>query len=479
MKLTRRLSLALLTGILLVHGAAAFVRVAREKALFDTDIARDERVLGQALALVAERAPHSDSGAEAIALVEGNRADHIRVRWVWLDADDADPRAPHVSHGEIAQVRATQPQPAIKLGGDEPALYTYTFVDGFPRPAAIEIADPLFDEHAYLVRSIQNSAIASAVLVGLCGLIAWLMGTWLVGRPVRELVAQARRIGQGDLTPRVKDPGNDELGELAAEMNRMCDGLQLARDRVAEETTARISALEQLRHADRLTSVGTLASGVAHELGTPLNVIEGHAQLALETEQIASVHESAQVILRQTRRMAGIIRQLLDFARRRQDGHLAADAEEVARTTLQMLEPHARRRQVTTSIEVAAEGRCEAAIGIGELQQVLMNIVMNGIDAMAEGGELTVSVRRDRATTEGGGGDMICVAIRDEGVGMDLSTSQRVFEPFFTTKDVGEGTGLGLSVAHGIVEDRGGRIHIDTKPGGGTTFEVHLPVRAP
>jgi signal transduction histidine kinase len=150
------------------------------------------------------------------------------------------------------------------------------------RPSALELSESLAEEHEYVRRTIADTIVLTLALVAVCGALAMMLGEWLVGRPVRAIVDKARRVGAGDFggpLPSATSARRDELGELASEMNAMCDRLAQARGEVESATAARIAVLEQLRHADRLTTVGKLASGVAHELGTPLNVVSGRAAM--------------------------------------------------------------------------------------------------------------------------------------------------------------------------------------------------------
>jgi two-component system NtrC family sensor kinase len=480
MRVSHKLTLTLIVGILLVHAGSAWVRVRREVELFQRDVARDSKVLGRALAHAVEKTWRTDGERVAVQLIEHatERESHLDIRWVWLDARPGAEMAPTASPADLAPLDRGEPV-AIRLGPGQGAAYTYVPVDvPGDRRGAIEIADALEDEQSYLRRSILNVLVATLILVLLCAALAWVLGDALIGRPVKMLVEQARRVGQGDLGQRLVPASRDEMGELADEMNRMCDGLQYARDRVAAETGARISAIEQLRHADRLKTVGTLASGVAHELGTPINVIEGYAQLIREERDATErAREGADVIVKQCRRMAQIIRSLLDFARRGRVDHACADLRDVARDTVRMLEPLARKCNVELAL-APGEGAALARIASGQMQQVLMNIVINAVHAMPQGGTVSVALHRARMTPPSGDGDgdYLCVAVSDTGTGMDEETRKRIFEPFFTTKDVGEGTGLGLAVAYGIIQDHGGWIDVDSSVGQGSRFSVYLPV---
>jgi signal transduction histidine kinase len=263
-------------------------------------------------------------------------------------------------------------------------------------------------------------------------------------------------------------------------MDSMCEGLRDAVARIRVESESRSRAEEQLRHADRLTSAGTLASGMAHELGTPINVIEGYAQLIIEdAESGARTRESAGIVVQQCRRMTQIIQQLLKFTRRGGSSKATADARDVLAETLRLVNPMVRRLGVETDLAAASEPTL-VGIGSNQLQQVLTNLLINGLQAMQTGGRLSVALARRRAAHPRGGqpppnSDYVSIRVEDTGVGMDDETLQRVFEPFFTTKDVGEGSGLGLSVAYGIIEDHGGWIDVQSKPGSGSSFTVYLP----
>jgi signal transduction histidine kinase len=295
---------------------------------------------------------------------------------------------------------------------------------------------------------------------------------------MRALVEQARRIGGGDFAYRSTIRQNDEVGVLARELEAMSDRLAEAAQTLASNNEERIRVLEQLRHADRLTTVGTLAAGVAHELGTPLNVAVGHAKMIasgnLKPEQVTN---GARIIAAQVDRMVRILRQLLDFARRGESAKKPTELGAIAERTTSLLETLARRRGV--AIELSCEDRDGQVLADApQLEQVLTNLIVNGIQAMDQG-VLRVRVERSEETPppDHGGpkGEFFRVDVRDEGPGIAKELLPRVFEPFFTTKPVGEGTGLGLSVAYGIVRDHGGWMSVTSEPGGGTVFSVHLP----
>lgn len=255
------------------------------------------------------------------------------------------------------------------------------------------------------------------------------------------------------------------LGHVVAWLRRDRDRLDQL---LAERTSAHVATVDQLRHRDRLALIGQIASGLAHELGTPLNVIAGRTRLmtkqSLSAEQLAA-HVSS--VLEQTQRMTSIIRQLLDFARRRGPDRGQVDLHDLCRRVLELLQPLAAKRNVRLTL-LPASGECMAAVDHNQIQQAVTNLVMNAIAAMPKGGEVTFSVR-------GESGDLLALAVQDTGTGIAPKHLERIFEPFFTTQGAGEGTGLGLSITEGIVRDHGGKIEVTSELGCGSCFTLYLP----
>ncbi|MCR9165893.1 MAG: sensor histidine kinase [Nannocystaceae bacterium] len=478
MKIAPKFTLAVVAGVIAVHAVAVAHRVDRESQLFERVAVNDATILGRALGHAVERTWTAHGREAALELIEhAEERESQSIRWINASTDGDGSHTPRVPLADLGPLRRGERVFTTADVGAGETLYTYVPV---PNPdfvhGAIEVATPQGAKQRYLRGTVAELWIVASVLVLLCAALTWALGTRLIGAPVRLLVEQARSIGRGQLDRRLRMPVRDELGELGAEIDQMCDELQDARTRLEEETRTRVEAVEQLRHADRLTTVGTLASGIAHELGTPLNVVAGHASLIRESPSVsAEVVESSQVISRQCTRMTEIIRQLLDFARRGTPKSSSCDAVEVVRRTLDMVAPIARKRGVTLSTEGTAEAPVVA--GFEELQQVLANLAINAIQASGEGAtlKLRVGCERKRHPASGEERAFVSIAVADSGEGMAPEVVERVFEPFFTTKDVGQGTGLGLAVAFGIVDDRGGWIDVASQPGRGTTFTVHLP----
>lgn len=480
MRIARKFTLALVAGILLVFTASVVVQVNREQRLFKLDIARDARVLGRVLGQAVERTWETNGEEEALELVRRStqQEDHLQIRWVWLDAAAGDAHAAAAPTSSLAPLRRGE-SVVLPLGEAPGTVYTYVPVRASTgRVGAIEIGDPLLDERAYLDRSILHASIAALVLVTLCALLTWVLGVALIGRPMKRLVEHARAIGLGDLERRLDLEARDEIGELASEMNAMSARLFRARKSLQHETRSRLAAIEQLRHADRLATVGTLASGVAHELGTPINVIDGYAQLIREDPSTEGPsRDAAAIIGDQCKRMTSIIRQLLDFAREGSKETGSTDLRDVVRETLKMLEPLIRNQEIELQVQEPTY-ELRVRVDFGQMQQVVTNVIVNAIHAMPDGGQLSVWADRQVAAfraDDGPNKGFITLTIEDNGIGMTPETATRIFEPFFTTKDVGEGTGLGLSVAYGIVEGHGGWIEVHSEPERGSEFRIFLP----
>ncbi len=224
---------------------------------------------------------------------------------------------------------------------------------------------------------------------------------------------------------------------------------------------------EQLRHADRLATIGQLAAGVAHELNEPLGNILGFAQLLQRSSDLPEpARRDVEQIVKASMHGREVVRKLLVFARQTQAQRIDLDLNNLIRESLYFLEARCRRGAIDMRLDLAPESSIVSA-DPSQMTQVLVNLAVNAIQAMPSGGQLTVRTANE--------GDTVVLSVEDTGFGMDEATKQRLFTPFFTTKDVGEGTGLGLSVVLGIVSAHGGTIHVESAPGRGAMFKVVLP----
>jgi len=481
MRLTRKLTLALVLGISAVMAGYAYLQVRQEVSFFESDIDQFERrgrvLLATLRSVWQTEGPQRTSGlVSEIATVLG---DNVQVRWTGVDAPAGDLMRSILTPAELDQVTAGE-LVRVRRRTAEGELRRYVYFRlAETDPTVVEASESLQREVTF-VRMSRLSILGATVLIALvCGLIATALGFQFVGKPIRLLRDQARRIGAGDLSQRLSVDQRDEIGELAEEMNRLCDRLAEAKEELAAETDTRIAMLEQLQHSDRLATIGQLASGVAHELGTPLTVVLARASMLGASDMSRTeVTDNARIIGEQASRMTTIIRQLLDFSRRRGPQLGVVDVQRIVTRTLELLLPSARKHRVTLEFTASSDPML-AEVDENQMQQALTNVIVNGIQAMPNGGRLSVRVSTGRAQPPAAHGgteaEYLCVSVNDTGQGIAPENVPRLFEPFFTTKDVGEGTGLGLSVAYGIVAEHGGWIAVDSELGKGSHFRVFLP----
>ncbi len=236
------------------------------------------------------------------------------------------------------------------------------------------------------------------------------------------------------------------------------------------DITERKHLQAQLRKAERLAELGTLASGMAHEIGTPMNVILGRAEYLLQRVREEPIKKGLQTIVNQVERITKVMNQLLAFARRRPLERRPLDLRQTIRDNLEMFQERLARNRV--KVETSFASSCPLICGDpDQMSQVIINLVMNAVHAMPEGGTLSIALAP-------AGNEMVALSVRDTGHGIPPDVKDKIFDPFFTTKEFGKGTGLGLTVVKGIVEEHGGAIRVDSEPGKGTTFTIHLPAYA-
>lgn len=350
-----------------------------------------------------------------------------------------------------------------------------------PRGAAwtLRLRHPTAKVEQFVDEAGRRNVLTTLALILVAGLAAWLFGNRIIGRPIGELVRQTTRIGQGDFEVSKKKHRRDELGRLQSAVDAMSERLARARRVVARRRKESTAIMSQLRHADRLSSVGKLASGLAHELGTPLNVVMGRAQMIEKAPESSELtQKNARIIYERSEHMAGLIRQLMDFTRRR-GTQIFAEPREILETAVSLVEPSVEDEGV--QIELDAPTGAATLMDRQRVLQVLTNLMINAEQAMPDGGTMKVGARVANFDDPPEGscppGRYIEFFVEDEGTGIDPETLPQIFEPFFTTKSEGSGTGLGLSISHGIVREHGGWMSVDSKVGVGSRFAFTIPLR--
>ncbi len=331
--------------------------------------------------------------------------------------------------------------------------------------------------------------LLTALSVLVMGLLMSGAVEWVVIRPINRFLLAVRRVQRHDTTATVNVDTRDEFGELAQHFNVMMGRVHDFRDeleaRVKEATSeleGRYQEVERLNetlfsvqrrlgHAERLALTGRLMAQVAHEVGTPLHSVAGHVELLRRDLPAGTAPDAVvrrlDVIEGQLTRVTEIIAQLLDLTRREPTPPAPVDVNRLVLDTIEVVRPSIAQHQLTLGVATAPS--LPPVLGrANQLQQVVLNLLTNAMDATPPGGRLRVVTRLSGAHVE--------VAVNDTGRGIPAEQQARIFEPFFSTKAMGHGTGLGLFVSAQIVREHRGRIEVSSVEGGGdTTFRVLVP----
>lgn len=484
MKLFYKIYLFLIVILILIIAGSGYISYQRDITLLNNDMEKDAILLGKALAGMLEHAWRKSGKDMALKLIhDANLKERsVRIRWVDLSRGAAIPVAPNVAPEKLEAVRKGKAVSIITKSRDElPYRFTYVPIQTGPDfLGAIELSESLRQVQAYAHRSIVHIFMTALLLFLISGVLLWFHFYKWIHQPLVRFIEKSQRIGQGDLTSDLIVTGNDEFAKLGHTLNSMCEKLQESWDIARLENERRIEAIEQLRHAERLTTLGRLSAGMAHELGTPLNVISGRSKLIhsgdLNTDEII---DCARIIREQTARITKIMQNLLDFARRRKPNRTCQDIVPVIRNVLDMLTQTAHKAKVTFHF-ISHSAHSSVSFDVLQIQQVLTNLVLNGIQAMPGGGRLEVDVavieKRSPNAQNDAQKQWCAIRIMDDGAGVPADISDHIFEPFFTTKEVGKGTGLGLSIAYGIMHEHGGGIELFNRPDNGACFTIFLPL---
>jgi len=280
-------------------------------------------------------------------------------------------------------------------------------------------------------------------------------------KPIKKIAKMAKDIASGDLTKRLETKRIDEIGELAQAFNKMAEDLQKTQNNLVQ--------------IEKMNSLGRMAEGVAHELNNPLTGVLGYAQLLLsEIPKNNLLYEDIKVIEESAQRCKKIVNNLLQFSRQREYAFEPTNLNEVIDRTLELYRHSAFLKNIQI-VKNYTENLPLVNINISQVEQVFLNIILNALEAMPQGGTLTISTRL-KEDNPPPYTKMVEISITDTGIGMKKEILDHLFEPFFTTKEIGKGTGLGLSVAYGIIEKHNGKIYGESEgEGKGAKFVILLP----
>ncbi len=334
---------------------------------------------------------------------------------------------------------------------------------------------------------LRNKVVYSFFGIGVLGvflvlLLSFFITTGII-RPLKNMVWATTKIAEGDFSLEIPIDAQDEIGRLAASFNHMLKRLKESHqaleeygrtlEQKVEQRTEELRKIQnQLMQSEKLASLGRLASGVAHEINSPLTGILTFSHLLMrKLKDNPEMQKELELIVRETTRVSTIVRGLLDFARESKPQKRPCQINELIIHTLSLVERQAAFQNIKI-IKNLDQQVPILLVDTNQIQQVFMNILLNAADAMPEGGNLQVSSLYQP------GDDYVQIIFTDTGCGIPTENLDKIFDPFFTTKSDKKGTGLGLAVSYGIIERHRGHIEVQSTVGQGTTFVIKLPVQA-
>ena len=333
------------------------------------------------------------------------------------------------------------------------------------------------------VQLIAYSAVTIVITLLAIALVVWR----IVHKPVQQLRVATERLAQGELGMQLPIESRDELGGLARSFNEMSVELHAAREEVTawantlerrvEQATAELrAAQDQMIQAEKLASLGKLAAVVAHEINNPLSGVLTYAKLLRKWVERgdAALHETdmrdaLQLIENETRRCGDIVRNLLTFARVTPMNITAVDVNAIVKQCIKLVEHKLQLGNIIEDLQLDA-ALPPVSGDTGQVEQLLLALIMNAIEAMPREGNLRIVTARD--------GNDVVVTVSDDGIGIPPELLPRLFDPFVTTKEDGKGTGLGLAICRSIIDRHRGKIEVKSEVGRGTAFTIRLPAAA-
>jgi signal transduction histidine kinase len=340
---------------------------------------------------------------------------------------------------------------------------------------AMEVVQPWEFVQAEKRRTRQRFILNTLALLGAVTVVITLLVRNLIARPLNRFMEAVQALGRGELGYRTKEEFTGaELASLAREFNRMADQIEHARTQVERQAEERVVLARRLRETEKLAVVGNLAAGLGHEIAAPLHVIRGRAEMLRRRAADEPTQRNLRIITDQIDRITLIVRNLLDFARRREPRMEPMAMSAVVLRVVEFMEPELERAGIR--LDLACD---DAACVHGDadlLHQVFINLLMNSVQVMRDRADRRIAVRVECGSDDAG--EPIAVTtLEDSGPGIADGMTERIFEPFFTTKPTGEGTGLGLAVARSIIEEHGGTIAAGPGAAGGARFTITMPLQ--
>jgi signal transduction histidine kinase len=489
MRLAPSLSLWLVVVTALVVGGHGWLQLRTEEADLTAAAHRELTLLTTAVRSGVENAMRDDQDPDIVALLDQLELKDPAVDIFVFGVDGALLGSSWGSGGNVAKVRDivrhTDTSEVLRID----VLPSGEFVATSPlrvrgwvrgrlvllRPSNALVADLAGERHAIV--------LSFGLLIAALSLVIWAVVQLRVHRPLSRVIVGVRRVSSGDLSGRINLTGKHEVAELAQEFDAMSEALERARRQLASETEARENLEVDMQRANKMAIVGEVAATLAHEIGSPLQVLNGRARdLAARADLPEDAKRSAAILVEQTDRVHHIVERLLDVARRRAPEVEDLDIQESVQRMVELFSTQARRMGVRFELDSQEVPRLRG--DPAQVQQVLLNLLQNALRASARGGvvRITISPSSFRRPSDSRAQPSVAITVADTGSGIPKAVRDQIFEPFVTAwndEPKSKGTGLGLAVVRSIVTDHGGVVSAATSPSGvGTRFVVHFPVRA-
>jgi signal transduction histidine kinase len=485
-RLSLSIALWLTVAVLIILGGHGWIQLREEEGDLDAAARQELTLMATATRSAVENAIRDNQEADVTALLEqveikdpavdvfvlgkggrllgssvGAESNLTKVRNLVRDMDPQTLRVEELSTGELAAVAPLRIDDSM---------------------GQLVVILPLITLRADLADERRAVAVSVGLLIAALLMMIWVVVRLRVHLPLRQIIAGVRQIRSGDLSARIGLVGTHEFAELAREFDAMTGSLEQAQHDLATAAEAREKLELEMQRANRMAIVGEFAATLAHEIGSPLQVLNGRARdLAIREDLPGDATRSAAILVEQTDRVHHIVERLLDVARRKAPELVHFDIRESVQRVVELVSAHARRLGVQLDVDVQDVPRLRG--DPAQVQQVLLNLVQNALRATSGGGVIRITISRSSfaRASESQAQPSVAITVDDTGSGIPQAIRDRVFEPFFTAWD-GErnsgGSGLGLAVVKSIVTDHGGIVRAEALPqGSGARFVVHFPVQ--
>jgi len=491
MSIRLRFTIALTLLGLILFGGYAVVGYRSEVDDLHNATEREVLTLGRSLATSLGNALRDRQGAD---IDETLRALESLEPKIFVHVHDVDAHEIAHSKGDVidsaietlARRAATSAHESVELG-DARIVYAAPLTsDSGDVIGAIVVARVIDDLKADLARTRWRLIAVVVAFVAVTMIGGILLGTAYITRPLATLLDGIAHVRDGDFKSRVPLARHDEIGAIVDEFNMMAATLGQARQQIDHETEARLRLERGLQGIDKMITIGQLSAGLAHEIGSPLQVLSGRGSALLARSADPETRRQAEILVEQTARITRIVDQLLSLGRRRPAVIAPCDLAKPVKTVLELLDGEARRRGVVLDVQFDSAAHVIDA-DEDQLQQIVLNLVRNALAATPAGGRITVRVEKAPeappeapSETQGAGQGKpgaVRLIVRDTGPGIPPEMQANLFEPFFTTRASEGGTGLGLAVVRAIVTEHGGTI--TTRSDHGAEFIVSFPPHQP